>query len=78
MVVMAFDEEGSPSTRARRIKIAIGVQNPHRRGRLPARRYHLRPRTSSRSQPALKSTTTTAQDFIGACGAVQTRTAGTR
>ncbi len=44
MVVMAFDEVGRADTRERKIEICRrAYKNPHRRGRFPAGRYHLRP-----------------------------------
>ncbi len=44
VVVMAFDEVGQADTRERKIEICRRAYKiPHRRGRLPAGRYYLRP-----------------------------------
>lgn len=44
VVVMAFDEQDRLILRTENRDLPSGVQNPHRRGWLPARRYHLRPK----------------------------------
>ncbi len=59
-VVMAFDEQGQADTFQRKTQICQRSYDilVNQVGFLP-RRHHLRSRTSSRSQPASKSTTTT-------------------
>ena len=60
VVVMAFDEQGQADTLARKVAICTrAYTHPHPRGRLSARRHHLRSRTSSPSRPASRSTTIT-------------------
>ncbi|XPE63517.1 hypothetical protein ACNKHU_25410 [Shigella flexneri] len=70
VVVMAFDEQGQANTRARKIEICRRRTKRHRRGWLPARRYHLRPerlRGRENSFSGSEKPTTMRQDFIGAC-----------
>ncbi|MCS5874418.1 dihydropteroate synthase [Klebsiella pneumoniae subsp. pneumoniae] len=43
------------------------LQNPHRRGRLPAGRYYLRPQYLCRRHRYRRAHNNYAQDFIGAC-----------
>ncbi|XPE40556.1 B12-binding domain-containing protein [Shigella flexneri] len=66
MVVMAFDEQGQADTRARKIEIAVGVQDSYRRGGLPAGRYHLDPNIFAVAT-GIDEHNNYAQDFIGAC-----------
>ena len=62
VVVMAFDEKGQADTAAAQDRDLLArLQDPHREGRLSARRTSSSIRTSSRSPRASRSTTITAR-----------------
>ena len=64
---MAFDEQGQADTRARKIEICRRAYKILTEEVASRQKISSSTRTSSRLPPALKSTTTTRRDFIGAC-----------